>query len=41
VKRIGSAVERPLKELEEHGKLEILVGSASDDIRQILKILPP
>ena len=72
VKRIGSAVERPLKELEafdrvtlkggetktvtlefpiselahwdmetnewvlEHGKLEILVGSASDDIRQTI-----
>ena len=70
VKRIGSAVERPLKELEafdrvtlkagetkevtlefpvselahwdneknewvlEHGKIEILVGSSSDDIRQ-------
>ena len=73
VKRIGSAVERPLKELEafdrvtlkggetktvtlefpvselahwdnetnewvlEHGKLEILVGSASDDIRQTIE----
>ena len=72
VKRIGSAVERPLKELEafdritlkagetkkvtlefpvselahwdnetnewvlEHGKLEILVGSASNDIRQTI-----
>ena len=70
VKRIGSAVERPVKELEafdrvtlkagetktmtlefpieelahwdnetnqwvlEHGKIEILVGSSSDDIRQ-------
>lgn len=74
VKRIGSAVERPLKELEafdrvalkagetknvtlefpvselahwdndknewvlEHGKIEILVGSASDDIRQTIQI---
>ena len=73
VKRIGSAVERPLKELEafdrvtlqagetkkvtlefpieelahwdndtnqwvlEHGKIEILVGSASDDIRQTIQ----
>ena len=73
VKRIGSAVERPLKELEafdrvtlqggetktvtlefpvselahwdmetngwvlEHGKIEILVGSASDDIRQTIE----
>ena len=73
VKRIGSAVERPVKELEafdrvtlkagetktvtlefpvselahwdnetnewvlEHGKLEILVGSASDDIRQTIE----
>ena len=72
VKRIGSAVERPLKELEafdrvtlkggetkevtlefpiselahwdnetnewvlEHGKIEILVGSSSDDIRQTI-----
>ena len=73
VKRIGSAVERPVKELEafdrvtlkagetkkvtlefpieelahwdndtnqwvlEHGKIEILVGSASDDIRQTVQ----